>query len=279
MKIWYQSAVEISGANAYREALKQHFGRIVDPGVEVDVFGVEPGTWAGHQPSQLFGYPAIFHAALGGAFLRNAVRAEKEGYDAFIIGTYIEPYLRELRSAVDIPVISSLEATLLVGCSTAHTIGIITLNRELLWSLKISLERHRLGDRVRPLLIMEPELNERQTIELLSSPDAYLSQFTEIARRAVADNADAIIPGEGILAECVAANGITSVDGAVVLDGIGIPVAYAQMMVGLWRKTGLRVGRRWHYAKPSPDLVTTFLARLPTVQAPDRRQNDPSPSS
>lgn len=263
MRIWYQSAVEMARAGPYQEALERHFRRVADPGTRVEVFGVPPGTWAGQQPSQLFGYPAVFHAALGPVFLRNAVRAEREGYDAFVIGTYIEPYLRELRAAVDIPVVSSLEATLLVGCSAAHTIGLVTLNQPLLWSLKVSIERHRLGARVGALLAMEPELNEREIIGLLAAPGAYLDRFVETARRTVADHADAIIPAEGILAEIVAANGVTSVDGAAVLDGIGIPVAYAEMLVKLWRGTGMLVGRRWHHARPPAELLDLFVSRLP----------------
>lgn len=263
MRIWYQSAVEMAGASPYREALEKHFRRVADPGTQVEVFGVPTGTWAGQQPSQLFGYPAVFHAALGPAFLRNAVRAEREGYDAFIVGTYIEPYLREIRAAVDIPVVSSLEATLLVGCSTAHTIGLVTLNQSLLWSLKVSIERHRLSSRVGAMLVVEPELNEREVIGLLAEPETYLGRFVETAKRAVAAHADAVIPAEGILAEIVAANGVTSVDGAAVLDGIGIPVAYAEMLVKLWRGTGLRMGRRWHHPRPPAELLDLFLSRLP----------------
>lgn len=258
MKIWYQSAVEMSGPSPYWEALKGHFARVADEGTQVDVFGVDPGSWAGQQPSQLFGYPAVFHAALGPAFMRAALRAEREGYDAFIIGTYIEPYLRELRSAVDIPVISNLEATVLVGCSCAHTIGLVTLNQQLLWSLKISLERHRLMERIGPMLVMTPELNEREVIGLLAEPGAYLDTFLETARRAVSAHADAIIPAEGILAEFAVINGITEVDGAVVLDGVGIPLKYTEMMVRLRRTTHLRPGRRWHYAKPSAEVLGLF---------------------
>lgn len=259
MKIWYQSAVEMSGPSRYWDALKRHFDRIAEPGTEVSIFGVDPGTWAGQQPSQLFGYPAIFHAALGPAFVRAAVRAEREGYDAFIIGTYIEPYLRELRSAVDIPVISNLESTVLIGCSSAHTIGLVTLNQQLLWLLRTSLERHRLMERIGPMLVMTPELNEREVIELLAEPGAYLQAFLAAAQRAVSCHADAIIPAEGILAEFAVINGITSVDGATVLDGVGIPLKYAEMMVHLWRTTNLRPGRRWHYARPSSDMLTRFI--------------------
>ena len=160
---------------------------------------------------------------------------------------------------------------LLVGCSTAHTVGLVTLNRQLLWSLEISLERHRLAPRVGAKLIMEPELNEREIIDLLANPGAYLDRFIDTAKRAVADYADAIIPAEGILAEIVAANGITNVDGAAVLDGIGVPVAYAEMLVKLWRSTGLRVGRRWHQPLPPSDIVDLFVSRLgrPTDPTPD----------
>ena len=262
MRIWYQSAVEMAGAGNYSAALNAHFARVADPGTQVHLFGVEPGAWAGQQPSQLMQYPAIFHAALGGAFLRNAIRAEREGYDAFIIGTYIEPYLRELRSAVDIPVVSSLETMLLVGCSMAHTVGLITLNQQLAWFIKTGIERHRLGARAGPVLVMEPALNERELNDLFSAPEAYLGRFVATAQQAVAAHADAIIPAEGILAEIVAANGITEVDGAVVMDGIGIPVAYAEMLVKLWRTAGLRVGRRWHQPRPPPELLDLFVARL-----------------
>lgn len=262
MRIWYQSAVEMNSASNYSEALNAHFARVADPGTQVDLHGVEAGTWAGQQPSQLLEYPAIFHVALGGAFLRNAVRAEREGYDAFIIGTYIEPYLRELRSAVDIPVVSSLETMLLVGCSTAHTVGLITLNQKLLWSIRTSIERHRLGARVGPVLVMDPALNEHELTSLFAAPEAYLGRFVETAKHAVAAHADAIIPAEAILAEIVAANGIHEVDGATVMDGIGIPVAYAEMLVKLWRSTGLRAGRRWHQPRPPPEMLDLFVARL-----------------
>jgi Asp/Glu/hydantoin racemase len=262
MRIWYQSAVEMAGASPYRDALQRHAARVADPGTGVDIHGVDPGTWAGRQPSQLFGAPAVFLAALGPALLRNAVRAERAGYDAFIIGTYIEPFLRELRSAVEIPVVSSLEATLLVGCSTAHTVGLVTLNEPLLWSLKISLERHRLGDRIGPLLTMEPQLLEAEIIGLFTDPAAYLDRFRDTARRAIAAHADAIIPAEGILAEIVAAAGITEIDGAAVLDGVGVPIAYAEMMAKLAARTGLRAGRRWHHAKPPADVIDLFVSRL-----------------
>ena len=145
IRIWFQSAVEMDGAGAYATALQAHAARVVQPGTVVEVHGVPPGTWAGQLPSALFGYPAVFLAVLGPAFLRKALQAEREGYDAFVVGTFIEPFLREIRSAVRIPVVSSLEAALLVGCTVAQQISLVTINSALRHSLQVSIERHRLA--------------------------------------------------------------------------------------------------------------------------------------
>lgn len=261
MRIWYQSAVEIEGAAAYRQALEAHFARTADAGTTVELHGVEPGTWAGRQPSQLMGYPAIFHAALGGPFLRNALTAEREGYDAFVVGTYIEPFLRELRSLVDIPVVSSLESMALTACSLGRRPAVVTLNDELKALVHAGIERHGLGSRMGPVLVVEPGLTEAELTGLFSDPAEYLERFRKAARRALEHQADVIIPGEAILAVIVAGNGLTEIDGASVMDGIGIPVAQAEMMVKLWQRTGLRPGRRWSFRRPAADVVSAFEGR------------------
>ena len=263
VRIWFQSAVEMDSAGPYRESLGRQFRQVVHAATVVDVHGVPAGTWGGQQPSALFGYPAVFLAVLGPAFLRNAARAEREGYDAFIVGTFIEPFLRELRSAVHIPVVSSLEATLLVGCTAAQTIGLVTINSALRHSLRTSIERHRLAARVGPILTMDPELDETAAVALLADPAAGCARFAAVARQAVAAGADAIIPAESILATLTSREKLYEADGAAVLDAIGIPAAFAEMLVGLSRHAGLRTGRRWHTPRPPAKMLDLFLSRLP----------------
>ena len=263
IRIWFQSAVEMDSAGAYATALRAHAARVVQPGTSVEVHGVPSGSWAGQQPSALFGFPAVFLAVLGPAFLRNAVQAEREGYDAFVVGTFIEPFLRELRSAVRIPVVSSLEATLLVGCTAAQQIGLVTINAALRWSLQTSIERHRLGARVGMIVPMEPELDEAAAIALLADPAPGLAGFRAAGGRAVAAGADAVIPAESILATLTAGAALDELDGTAVLDAIAIPIVFAEMMVTLHRRAGLRTGRRWHTPIPPDGLLDLFLSRLP----------------
>lgn len=262
VRIWFQSATEMDPLGPYAAALRCHAEKVLQPGTAVDVHGVPPGSWAGQQPSALFGYPAILLAVLAPAFLANAVRAEREGYDAFVVGTFIEPFLRELRSAVSIPVVSSLEATLLVGCTAAHQVGLVTINEALRWSLQTSIERHRLGTRVASVMALEPPLDEAGAIAALAAPGPALDMFTLTARRVVAAGADAVIPAESILATLTADAGLHEVDSAAVLDAIATPLALAEMLVTLHRRAGLRTGRRWHTPMPAAELVDLFISRL-----------------
>ena len=262
-RLWFQSAVELDGAGPYATALRAHAGRVLQPGTVVDVHGVPAGTWAGQQPSALFGFPAVFLAVLGPALLQSALQAEREGYDVFVVGTFIEPFLRELRSAVQIPVVSSLEATLLVGCTAAQQISLVTINEALRLSLRTSIERHRFGARVGSIEIVEPALDEAAAIALLADPEPGLVAFRTAAGRAVAAGADAVIPAESILATLTARAGLLECEGAAVLDAIATPVAFAEMLATLHRRAGLRTGRRWHTPIAPEGLLEQLLKRFP----------------
>lgn len=249
MRICYQSGVETGTAANYVEALKAHFRRVADESTEINFSGVPAGTWQGYQAAQASGYPQIFKAHGCPAFLDNAMAAEREGYDAFIVGAFTEPAVREIRSAVEIPVISALEATLLTACTVARRIGLIVPNEDVGYVVHLNVQEHRLQDRVAAIRVMSPELSDSDLNAAFDDPGPLLARFEETARLAIADHVDAVIPAEGIIAAIVARQGLLQVDGATVLDAIGIPILYAQFMRQLWDRTGLRPGRRWHYRK------------------------------
>ena len=92
VKIWYQSAAEMRRSGKYSEQLQAHFKRVVDPGTEVHLHGVPPGTWMGKLLSELLRYPAIFHAALGPVFIGNAIKAAREGCDPSTSAPILMPF-------------------------------------------------------------------------------------------------------------------------------------------------------------------------------------------
>lgn len=260
-RIWYQSAAEMGRSGKYSEQLQAHFKRVLDPSTTVDLHGVPAGTWGGKLPSENLRYPAIFHAALAPVFIGNAIKAEREGYDAFHIGTYLDAFLPEIRSAVDIPVSSHIETSLLYGCSLGQTISVVTLNRQILRIIKQSIVRHRLENRMGLCLPLDPDFTEAQPVAAFEDPKEYVDLFMGLARRCVKEGADVIIPMEGILAEVLATQGIKEVDGAVIMDGIGVPVMMAEANAKIWKRTGTRVGRHWTYERPDEATMLHYYPK------------------
>ncbi|GAA5089698.1 aspartate/glutamate racemase family protein [Paenalcaligenes hermetiae] len=262
MKIWHQSSVDLENYPVYKASLAKHYAKVASPGTEIHLHGVPEQMWHGMSPSEVMRVPYAYHKAMSGQLLHNVYRAEQEGYDAFVIGTYTEPLLRECRSLVDIPVISMPESTVLISCSMATKIGLVTLNDENLWFLKNAMHRHQFEGRVSGIYVIEPQLPEREMDAVFLNPTDYIEAFLHTARRAIKEGADLIIPAEGLVAEVLAANDVFEVDGVSILDGVGAPLMYAEMLARLHKLTGLHAGRQWHYRKPSPELLKLYPASL-----------------
>jgi len=77
IRIWYQSFVDPEGQAPYMERLGARLRLVAGPGVAIDIHGIRP-------PDRHFHALTEFRCA--DQTIRAALRAEKEGYDAFVIG-------------------------------------------------------------------------------------------------------------------------------------------------------------------------------------------------
>lgn len=261
MKIWHQSATELGPAlESYKRALESHAAAVMGEEAAVDVRGLAPGAYAGAAPTAVLGNPYAYHRVLSGV-IENAIRAEREGYDAFFIGSFSEPFLREIRSAVDIPVASIAEASLLVGCSLGQSIALISNAPSVQWLTKTAVDKHHLAERVLDVVSIDPPLDEHALAAAYADPDPIVESFRATASRLVARGADVIVPAEGVLAALLLRAGVKTIDGAAVIDVFGVGWHYALMQAKLWKGTGLRVGRAWHYRRDDPALIARLAAK------------------
>ena len=104
MRIWYQSYVDYDNGKIYWDRLRAHLKTIVDEGTEVEVHGITPHNSYAHP---------IVEMRCAREVICNAVRAEREGYDAFVVGHFQDAGLYEARSVVNIPVVALGEASML----------------------------------------------------------------------------------------------------------------------------------------------------------------------
>lgn len=254
MRIWHQSSTEIDGLAVYRDSLVKHAKKILGPEGSIEIHGIAGGRYRGRAPSDALGNAFVHHVVLE-PVLANAVRAEREGFDAFVIGSFSEPFLRELRSAVDIPVVSLTESSLLVGCSLGRYSAPVSNAPSTAWMTRLSIDTHGLAGRVLRVQSITPALDEPALAEAFERPEAVIAAFTAAAKGAIADGADVIIPAEGMLAELLYVQGVTNIDGAPVVDVFGTAWAYAAMLVRLRQASGMTVGRAWHYRRDDPGFV------------------------
>ena len=257
MRIWYQTMADISRYPEYGDALRRRAAAILRSDTEVDVHGVAAGTYAELPPSSVSIHPLAYHVLLD-QVIGNAIAAEREGCNVMALGSYSEPHLRIIRSAVNIPVVSLAESTLLTAMTLARRIGLVTITKPVGWMIEHHIDAHGLRDRTAPMRIIEPEVSEDDLIASIAAPGKLIAAFRETALRVIDDYADVIIPAEGILSQVLSDNGVTSIEGVSVMDCVAVTLAHAEMMGVLHAATGLIQGRRWEYPMVS-DAIRTRL--------------------
>ncbi|MDX3809761.1 aspartate/glutamate racemase family protein [Bosea thiooxidans] len=253
-RIWHQSVNELQHLAVYRQMLESHARAVLGDDAEVVLQGLPTGTYGGLSATAALGNAYAYHRFLS-PVIENAISAEKQGYDAFVIGSFSEPFLREIRAAVDIPVVSLTETGLLLGCSLGRYIGLISNAPAVQWMTRTAVDKHGLGARVLDVVSLDPALDEPALARAYAEPEPVIANFTAAAERLIARGADVIIPAEGVLAELLVQHGVRIIGGTPMMDVVGATWAYALMQIRLWNRTGLRVGRSWHHRRDDPALV------------------------
>lgn len=253
MRIWHQSMTELDTVPAYTASLATRFESFTDADTEVVMHGMPPGTYGAASSIQVLPYPLERHR-VEGVFLDLVQQAEREGFDAVMVAAFLEPAVREARSAVDIPVVSMAESCLLAGCAVAPRVGIVTVSPDLVRVIEDVIDTHHLGRRIAAVTSVTPAANMADLLRELDEPGHTGAAFEEACHAVIAAGADVIVPGEGILNELVVRMGLTEVDQVPIADALAVTTLHAEMLVRARAKAGLRTGRRWHYPRVPDDL-------------------------
>src|SRR5262249_36579392 len=148
-RLWYQSFVHPIEQAPYIERLQAMLDAAAGPGIRFEVHGLDP-------PDHLFHPLPEFRCAA--QTIRNALDAEREGYEGFVIGHFQEPGLLEIRGGVDIPVIGLGEATLLAALSMGRQLGLVTIDPVFIDWHERQVRAHGLEQRVTGVRAIHVEL-------------------------------------------------------------------------------------------------------------------------
>jgi len=253
-RIWYQSFVHPVEQAPYVERLQAMLTKVATPGVSFEVHGLDPPDHSFH---------ALTEFRCAAQVIGNAIAAEKEGYDAFVIGHFQEPGLIEIRGALDIPVIGLGEANLLAALSMGGRLGLVTIDPVFVPWHDRQIRLHGLSERYAGTQALT--LNLAAFMKAFTDETAYVevrSQFVAQVRPLIEKGAEVIIPAGGLPMLLFARESPFVIDDAPVLNGIAIIAKATEMAIALHSITNVVASRRGTYAKAPPAAIAEFQALL-----------------
>jgi Asp/Glu/hydantoin racemase len=205
-----------------------------------------------------FMYSYLHHLSDGEIF-HAVVQAEKEGFDAAMITCFHDPMLWDIRQAVDIPVVSIGESSMLLATMMGRKFGVVTISPYSIHDTEENIARYGLAERAVGVR-SATEDGDQQPAALVDSCCG-IEAFKEVAKELIADGAEVLIPGCGLMspalrlapgAEKEYPNGVTDVDGVPVADVLGDTIKMAEALVSLKQAGSSWISRTGLYAQATP---------------------------
>ncbi|UCE31238.1 MAG: racemase [Burkholderiales bacterium] len=258
MRIWHQSFTVLQDLPAYEQTLREHIARIVRPDTEVVLHGQRPGTYPTNYPGTDLGFQYLYWVH-GNQWVANAIRAQREGFDAYAMCTMPNPMIREIRSLVEIPVTGYGESSALLACQLGRKFGVLTFIPAMVDLYAERIAEYGLSDRC--VGVRYTGFGFHDVLAGYSDPGPLIERFMESARGFVRDSgADVLVGGSMPLSLLLAREGVSRVDDVPVVDGLAATLKMAEMMVELRRVSGLWVSRHGRFnAAPPPERVLQVM--------------------
>ena len=203
--------------------------------IEVGIVSVAARPFDGLTPAEIQAASGLFHDAFR--------EAERQGYDAVVPLGMLDIGVEGGRSAVDIPVVGPLQATLHVASQVGEHFGVVCYHpsatpRHRAQCIALGMENFIAGRRASGVYLQH----------IAARRDHMIESFLMAARALIdEDGADVIIP-QGIT-QCpvqMKPDWLSKELGVPVVEGIGAPIKMAALLVSLglrqsrvrWQKTG-----------------------------------------
>ncbi len=248
-RIWFQGATDRVHMAPYIARVEAHLKAILDPQFTGSFNTTTPPATTTH---------ALTEMRIAANFVRNAVQAEREGYDAVAITHFQDAGLMEAKSAVGIPVLGLGETSLYHACTLGRKLGLVTINPAFVPWHEDQVIRYGLQQRVIGVRAVEATVSD--FIDAFASEEAFKKlepKWTRECRILLEAGADVIVPAGGLPMMLYAAQPGASIDGAPIVNGISVIAKTAEIFV----KLRTSVSRRSNFARPPDKALREFLDR------------------
>jgi len=224
------------GIDSFDELILETINKIKRPDAEAKVVHLSKG------PTHLE-YHYYEHLNMDET-LKWVVWAEKEGYDAVVIGCFYDSGLREARELVSIPVIGPAEASMHVASTLGHKFSIIVGRRKCIPKMESNVYQYGLERKLASFRVINFTVTK-----MAEEPEKLKEAILNAAKQAIeGDGAEVIVLActiqSGFMRELIEKLRVP------VLDAVVISWKYAEMMADLHRKMGLTHCKLYGYESP-----------------------------
>lgn len=261
MRIYWQSFIDETSSAAYMARLSAYLNDIAEPGTRVEVHGISP-------PDRAFGRLSELRCAV--LAIDNAIAAEEAGYDAVVMGHFQDPCLYEMKSAVDIPVIGTGEATLHFAAQLGRNIGLVTLD-DVFRRMHIEQgELYGLYGRISHVagLNADPSDFSASFAGDLVAKQRMLDTFRAVAEPMVDSGADVIVPAGVLPGLLIGGEFGLRIGHAPVVNCAAVALKATEMQVRLHKMSGIGPSRGPAFAKAPQQAIDDFRALVAHGRGP-----------
>lgn len=251
MRIWYQGLSSPQRKPVFYRLLNEYARKVGAPGTEVEFHGLITGGLGDHYRSieMLDTRP----------LLENALKAERDGFDAFAIGNTLDAGLYEARELVNIPVLGILETALLVTSMMGRNFALIAPGPKFIPKWEEMVARYGFKNRLACITSME---YTPQGLEPILDPDyrqKFMDVFMKAARPALDAGAEVLIPVGGAVVMFMGHYQVREIENVPVFDSIAAVIKMTEVMVKLRQITGTFISRKLKYAQPPKEMLQQVL--------------------
>lgn len=260
MKIWYQSMTAEGGNGAYIDEVRRLISDATPAGCEVTIAGIPDRSLHSDHQFRFYEYTDTRHV------IANALRAEQEGYSAFLIGNIADPGLHQVRELTRFPVLGLGEMSFFLGLQMGRRLGLVAITD--MQAVHMREKVHELG--------IDQHLAGIETLDLRQYSDlnsAYaqsanapmLDAFAARARHLRTLGADVILPVGGLVMALLSRAGVTAIDGSPVINGVYPLAALGAALGALYDTQGHFTSKTLSYAPPPGEAMAEILAQFSQV--------------
>lgn len=255
MRIRWQSFIDPEQHRDYFALLDAQLRASAGEGIDYAIVGIRPPDTELHRLSE---------TRCASQVVANAIAAEQDGCDAFLVGHFQDSGLHDARSAVQIPVLGLGETSMLHACTLGQRVGLVTIDPVFIAWHHDQIARYGLRERVIGVAAMAG-LGVADYVEACAEEEAFarvLEQFERASQPLLAAGAEVLIPAGGLPALVLSRRPGLEVGGAAVLNPVPVLARHGEAAVALAR-LGLPVAsRKGAFALASERCRHEFLAAL-----------------